>query len=281
MTRCWPDICYTLSSGRNHFTHRFATVAAGIAPLRAALAAELQRSAADDGKPASGSRRLAFLFSGQGSQHAGMAAELYRYQPVFRRVVDRCAALLRDRLERPLLDVLFAQNDGTDAIHETAYTQPALFAVQAALIELFRSWGIVPDVVLGHSVGEFAAAYCAGVHTLDDGVSLIAERGCLMQALPGDGAMAAIFADEGTVAASIGKAGNIAIAAVNAPHNTVISGDRDAVTAIASHFAARGIGSQLLTVSHAFHSPLMQPVIDEFRRIAGAVGAPAPHITRL
>src|SRR4029077_11890691 len=105
------DICYTLSSGRNHFAHRFAPVAAGIAPLRAALAAELQRSAADDGTPASGSRRLAFLFSGQGSQPAGMAADLYRYQPVFRRVVDRCAALLRDRLERPLLDVLFAQND--------------------------------------------------------------------------------------------------------------------------------------------------------------------------
>ena len=273
------DICYTLSSGRNHFAHRFATVAAGIAPLRAALAAELQRSAADDATPASGSRRLAFLFSGQGSQHAGMAAELYRYQPVFRRVVDRCAALLRDRLDRPLLDVLFAQNDGTDAIHETAYTQPALFAVQAALIELLRSWGIVPDAVLGHSVGEFAAAYCAGVHTLDDGMSLIAERGCLMQALPGHGAMAAIFADEGTVAASIGKAENIAIAAVNAPHNTVISGDRAAVTAIASHFAARGIGSQLLTVSHAFHSPLMQPVIDEFRRIAGAVPARAPQIT--
>jgi acyl transferase domain-containing protein/surfactin synthase thioesterase subunit len=273
-----PDICYTLSSGRNHFAHRFATVAGSIEQLRAALASELQRGPADDRAPAGGPRRLAFLFSGQGSQHAGMAAELYRHQPEFRAVVDRCAALLRDRLERPLLDVLFAQGDGAEAIHETAYTQPALFVVQAALTELLRSWGIVPDAVLGHSVGEFAAAYCAGVYTLEDALSLITERARLMQSLPRDGAMAAIFADESTVAPSIGDAESIAIAAVNAPHNTVVSGEREAVAGIAAHFSARGIGSQLLTVSHAFHSPLMQPVMSEFRRVAAATAARPPQV---
>jgi acyl transferase domain-containing protein/surfactin synthase thioesterase subunit/acyl carrier protein len=264
------DICYTLTSGRNHFAHRFATVARSIERLRAALAAELRRTPADDRAPAGGSRRLAFLFSGQGSQHAGMAAELYRHQPVFRTVVDRCAALLRDRLERPLLDVLFAQGEGGEAIHDTAYTQPALFVVQAGLTELLRSWGVVPSVVLGHSVGEFAAAYGAGVYSLEDGLSLITERARLMQSLPRGGAMAAIFADEDTVAASIGNAEGIAIAAVNAPHNTVVSGEREAVAGIVAHFSARGIGSQLLTVSHAFHSPLMQPVMDELRRVAAA-----------
>ena len=169
-----------------------------------------------------------------------MAAELYRHQPVFQAIVDRCAVLLRDRLERPLLDVLFAPADGADAIHETAYTQPALFVVQAALTELYRSWGIVPDAVLGHSVGEFAAAYCAGVYTLEDALSLITERARLMQSLPRAGAMAAIFADESAVVASLGNADSIAIAAVNAPGNTVISGERDAVAAAVAQFATLG-----------------------------------------
>ena len=275
-----PAICSTLSSGRNHFAHRFATLASSIAQLRAALAEELQAAAekSQNEPAASGKRRLAFLFSGQGSQHAGMAAELYRRQPVFRAVVDRCAALLRGRLERPLLEVVFASADRGDEIHETAYTQPALFVVQAALTELLRSWGIVPDVVLGHSVGEFAAAHCAGVYTLEDGLSLITERARLMQSLPRIGTMAAIFADEAEVAASLGNAENIVIAAVNAPHNTVISGERQAVNAAVAHFAARGIDAKPLTVSHAFHSPLMQPVMDELRRFATAIPTRAPQL---
>ena len=273
-----PDICYTLSSGRNHFEYRFATVASAIAPLRGALAAELQRSAAEEKVPASRQRRIAFLFSGQGSQHAGMAGELYRYQPVFRAVVDRCAALLRDRLQWPLLDVLFKQAGGADAIHETAYTQPALFVVQAALTELLRSWGIIPVAVLGHSIGEFAAAYCAGVYTLEDGISLVTERAQLMQSLPRGGAMAAIFADEITVVEAINNAKNISVAAVNGRHNTVVSGDREAVTAICDRFAAREIGSKPLTVSHAFHSPLMQPVMKELQRIAVTIPMRAPAI---
>jgi acyl transferase domain-containing protein/surfactin synthase thioesterase subunit/acyl carrier protein len=272
-------ICFTLSTGRNHFSHRFARAVSSVGQLRAALAEELQKESADVNRvPARGKRRLAFLFSGQGSQHVGMAAELYRRQPIFRAVIDRCAALLRDRLERPLLDVLFAQEGGTETIHETAYTQPALFVVQTALTELLRSWGIVPDAVLGHSVGEFAAAHCAGVYTLEDGLSLVGERARLMQSLPRLGAMAAIFADESTVAASLGDAENVAVAAVNAPYNTVISGERGAVTAAAEHFSSRGIGAQLLNVSHAFHSPLMQPIMGELGRTAAAIAAQSPQI---
>jgi acyl transferase domain-containing protein/surfactin synthase thioesterase subunit/acyl carrier protein len=267
------DICLTLSAGRSHFARRFATVAGSVTELRAALAARLQGAVDDHAASESEGRRIGFLFSGQGSQHVNMGAELYQHEPVYRAIIDRCDALLADRLELPLRQVLFG-NDA-DRIHETAYAQPALFAVQAALIELWRSWGIIPDMVLGHSVGEFAAAYCAGVYSLEDALSLIAERARLMQSLPASGAMAVIFADEGTVRAAVNKkkSGLLAVAALNAPTNTVISGERHAVAAVVSHFNAAGIRSQLLTVSHAFHSPLMRPVMREFERTASAAAA--------
>ncbi|HEY7665471.1 MAG TPA: SDR family NAD(P)-dependent oxidoreductase [Xanthobacteraceae bacterium] len=273
-------VCFTASSGRNHFAHRFAVSVGSAEQLRAALAEALSKSPTDAVRsPPAGKRRLAFLFSGQGSQQAGMAAQLYRREPVFRSVADRCAEFLRERLARPLLDVLFAEADGADALNETAYTQPALFTVQVALTELLRSWGIVPDAVLGHSVGEFAAAVCAGVYSLEDGLRLVAERAQLMQSLPRTGAMAAIFADESTVAASLVGAESIAVAAVNARQNTVISGERQGVTAIAARFSALGTASQLLNVSHAFHSPLMQPIMDELGRAAHAVSPRQPQIT--
>jgi acyl transferase domain-containing protein/surfactin synthase thioesterase subunit/acyl carrier protein len=288
--RCWledrpeadlSDICFTASSGRKHFAHRYATLVSSAGQLRMALAEELKKNRTGvDGMQAQGKRRrLAFLFSGQGSQHPGMAAELYRHEPVFRTVVDRCAELLRDRLERPLLEVLFAEDDGAGPIHETAYTQPALFTVQAALTQLLRSWGIVPDAVLGHSIGEFGAAFCAGVYTLDDALLLVAERARLMQSLPRTGAMAAIFADEDKVAASLGDAANVAVAAVNAPGNTVISGESEAVATLVAHFSTLGIASQLLNVSHAFHSPLTQPILDDFQRAAEAISTREPQIT--
>ena len=271
------DICFTLSSGRSHFARRFANVASSVTQLRAALAARLQEGAADD-HPASGNegRRIAFLFSGQGSQHVNMGAELYQHEPVYRAIIDRCDALLMDRLELPLRQVLFG-NDA-DRIHQTAYAQPALFAVQAALIALWRSWGIIPDMVLGHSVGEFAAAYCAGVYSLEDALLLIAERARLMQSLPTSGAMAFILADEATVRAIVNKkkSGSLAVAALNAPANTVISGERETVAAVVNYFNAAGVRSQLLTVSHAFHSPLMRPVMREFgRAVSAAAAAPA------
>src|SRR3954466_11708820 len=168
-----------------------------------------------------------------------MGAELYRHQPIFREEIDRCAAIVGNRLERPLIDVLFCDHTDGSLIDETAYTQPALFAVQAALVELWRSWGIVADAVLGHSVGEFAAAYCAGAYSLEQALRLIAARAAMMASLPRIGTMAAVFADEATVAAALKSSAlngeapeRVTIAAVNGPNSTVISGARDSVKAV-------------------------------------------------
>jgi acyl transferase domain-containing protein/surfactin synthase thioesterase subunit len=272
-----PDICFTSTSGRTHFPVRFAAVVGSKEQLRRALAAESGNGATPERV---GERRLAFLFSGQASQYARMGADLYRRQPVFRQEVDRCAELVGNRLGQPLTDVLLGDDADSILIDETAYTQPALFAVQAGLVALWRSWGVVPDVVLGHSVGEFAAAYCAGVYTLEQAVGLLVERARLMQALPRDGAMAAVFSDQETVTDSIEHLGraDIAIAALNGPQNTVISGARDAVTALMGRFDRLGIRCQLLTVSHAFHSPLMRSAVAEFGRIAADVQGHAPKI---
>jgi acyl transferase domain-containing protein/surfactin synthase thioesterase subunit len=273
----WPDICFTSTSGRMHFPVRFAAVVGSKEQLREALTLETANGGA--AQP-TGERGLAFLFSGQASQYPRMGAELYRHQPVFRQEVDRCAEIVGNRLGQPLTDVLLCDQRDSNLIHETAYTQPALFAVQAGLIELWRSWGIVPDVVLGHSVGEFAAAYCAGVYTLEQVLGLLAERARLMQALPRDGAMAAIFSDEATVTAAIEQCGraDVAIAALNGPQNTVISGARDPVTALVARFEHLGIRCQLLHVSHAFHSPLMRPAAAKWRRIASGVQGQPPKI---
>jgi acyl transferase domain-containing protein/surfactin synthase thioesterase subunit/acyl carrier protein len=273
-----PDLSFTLTSGRTHFTNRSCVLAGSLEQLQSALTEAL--ATGEEGAEATGSRRLGFLFSGQGSQYAGMGKELYRSHPVFRVTVDRCAGALSDSLPRPLLEALFGEEDALSLIHETAFAQPALFVVQAALADLLRSWGVVPDVVLGHSVGEFAAAYCAGVYTLEDCLRLIADRARLMQALPRQGTMASIFADEATVAKAIEqhRSKRIAIAALNAPENTVISGDRDLVDATMEILRSAGVRCQQLTVSHAFHSPLIQPAIEAFAVRAASVPASPPKI---
>jgi acyl transferase domain-containing protein/surfactin synthase thioesterase subunit len=274
---CLQDICFTSTSGRMHFPARFAAVATSKEQLQEALAA-----AVAEGAPprAAGKRRVAFLFSGQASQYPGMGAELYRHHRVFRDEVDRCAEIVGDRLALPLLDVLLGDPGDAKLIDETAYTQPALFAIQAGLVALWRSWGIVPEAVVGHSVGEFAAACCAGSYTLNQALGLLVERARLMQALPRNGTMAAIFADQATVAAAIEATGrpDVAIAALNGPHNTVISGAREGVTDLLTAFAGDGVRCQSLTVSHAFHSPLMQPAADALRHVAAAAPAQSPKV---
>jgi acyl transferase domain-containing protein/surfactin synthase thioesterase subunit len=270
------DVCFTTTSGRMHFPHRFAAVVRSTEQLDEALAAKIVSDAAPH---PSGIRRLAFLFSGQGSQYARMGAQLYEHQPVFRDEIDRCLELMGDRLGETLRDVLLC--DSECPIDETAYTQPALFALQAALIALWRSWGVIPDIVLGHSVGEFAAAFCAGVYTREQALRLVTERARLMQALPPHGAMAAIFSDEATVRAALQQCGrtDVAIAAVNAPQSTVISGARDAVADLIAHFEDLGTPSQRLTVSHAFHSPLIAPAAEEFGTFAATVAGRPPKIS--
>ncbi|HET7695310.1 MAG TPA: SDR family NAD(P)-dependent oxidoreductase [Vicinamibacterales bacterium] len=274
------DVCFTANSGRARFDHRLALVVDDGASAAAALADIAA------GRPAARVRQgvvrksavpdVTFLFTGQGAQYAGMGRELYESAPEFRRALDECDALLRDQLERPLLSVMYPSAGETSPIDDTAYAQPALFAIEYALAALWRSWGVEPGAVLGHSIGEFAAACVAGVLTLPDALRLVAARGRLMQALPRNGAMAAVLADGSATRRALADDPRVSIAALNGPENTVISGDAAAVDAALERLAAAGVKSQRLTVSHAFHSGLMDPMLGEFERIAASIAhAPA------
>ena len=202
-----------------------------------------------------------------------MGRELYETQPTFRETLDRCAEALRPHLAEPLLAVLFGEAGDPARLDQTGYTQPALFALEVALATLWRSWGVEPTGVLGHSVGEVAAACVAGVLTLEDGCTLIATRGRLMQALPPDGAMVAVAAPAAQVQAACAPvAAEVSLAAVNGPASVVISGRRPAVAQVVQTLTAAGVRTTPLTVSHAFHSPLMEPMLAAFE--AGGRGVP-------
>ena len=275
------DVAFTMNAGRAHLAHRVAMSVASIDDLKQ----QLERVAAGESSPSavrgyvtsSDRPRIAFLFTGQGSQYVGMGRQLYETQPVFREAMDRCDELLRAELERPLLSVIYEAESST--LTETRYAQPALFSIEYALAELWKSWGIVPSAVLGHSVGEFAAACSAGVLSLEDAVKLIAARGRLMQALPTGGAMAAVFAGPEAVSAALQPYRPVAsVAALNGPTNTVISGKAEAIETLVTRFASQGIRAEPLAVSHAFHSPLMEPMLADFAALAAAIKFSTPKV---
>ena len=276
------DVGYALAATRSLFDRRAVVVGAGREDFLHGLAA-LAR-----GEPAAGlvtgtahgTGKLAFLFTGQGSQHPGMGAGLYAAYPAFARALDDACAALGPHLGQPLQDVMFAA-PGTPAaalLDQTGYTQPALFALQTALYRLLESLGIRPDYLAGHSIGELSAAHAAGILSLADAATLVTARARLMQALPPGGAMTAIAAGEAEVQASLARYPGVTIAALNGPAATVISGPRDDVTAIAASWAAQGRRTKQLTVSHAFHSPLMDPVLSEFTAIAATLAYHPPLI---
>jgi len=276
------DLCHSANTGRCAFEQRLAIVTEPLDDANAAqsLRDTLIKVANGDASPTAlrgtvrpGQRpKLAFLFTGQGAQFAGMGRHLYETEPAFRAIVDRCDAVLRDCLEQPLLSVLYPAEGAESPINETAYTQPALFALEVALAELWRSWGVTPDYVLGHSVGEYAAACFAGMFSLEDGLKLIAERGRLIQSLPAGGKMAAIFTDRATVQDALKNyTDKLSVAAVNGPNLVVVSGEGEALDAIVERFSSQNVRCTRMTVSHAFHSPLMEPILEPFFNVASGV----------
>ncbi|MFJ3793112.1 type I polyketide synthase [Kitasatospora sp. NPDC090091] len=287
------DLCFSANTGRSHFPHRLAAVGATAGELADRLA-DFVRDDPGEGLVAGRADGAAtsdpvFLFTGQGPQRAGMARQLYETQPAFRRILDQCDEILRDVLPAPLLSVLHpdaprhSASADPELINTMEYAQPGLFAVEYALAELWRSWGVEPAAVIGHSLGEYTAACFAGAMSLEDGLRLVAERGRLLQQLAESGAMAAVSAPVEEVAEELARydAALVSVAAVNGPANTTVSGVREVVDAVRAAFATRGVEVKRLRISTSSHSPLVEPVLEPLRVALDKVPFGPPRIPLL
>ena len=274
------DVCFTAGAGRAHLEHRAALVVNS-----RESAGELLGALADD-RPAPGlvrgvsddTPKAAWLFTGQGSQYPGMARELFDTEPMFAETLTRCAAVVADVLEKPLVDVIFDADgpDSEETLRRTSYAQPALFAVEMGLARLWQSWGFEPDVVLGHSVGQYSAACVAGVFSLEDGALLMAERGRLFGSLPAGGRMVAVFTVAERVESLTDEFPSLSVAAYNGA-NTVLSGPRNDLDQAVARLTADGVRCDWLDTSHAFHSALLDPILDEFESYANRFNFSPPQ----
>ena len=281
------DVAYSLATTRSQLRKRLVLLARDKSDLLDQLGSYARSGEVPPGGVRSGDRtedpRLALLFTGQGSQWPGMGKDVYAAYPVFRAAMDEIAAHFTE-LDRPLLEVMWADPDSADAalLHRTDFTQPALFTLEVALWRLWHSWGVRPELMIGHSIGELAAAHVAGVFDLADACRLVAARGRLMQELPpSSGAMASVEADGAEAEAAVrelGLAGQVDLAGLNTPTQTVVSGDADAVRALVAHFAEQGRRVKELTVSHAFHSHQMDGMLARFGAVAETVAFHPPTI---
>jgi len=272
-------LCHTVNSGRNHFSHRLALTGTTTQAFQQSLTV-----VADSREPVGfqhgfQSPKVAFLFTGQGGQYPGMARQLWLEQPRFRKTLQHCDKILHELLGESILEIMHDPS-APERISQTRFTQPALFALEYSLGTLWRSWGIEPCGMLGHSVGEYVAATLAGVMTLEDGLRLISRRASLMHRCPATGMMAAVFASGAQVEAMLAELGEpaVSIAAYNGPANTVISGANEPVQRCLDRLAEDGIGVKPLTVSHAFHSALMDGILDEFAEFADTIAMQPPQI---
>ncbi|MBL8006959.1 MAG: SDR family NAD(P)-dependent oxidoreductase, partial [Ignavibacteria bacterium] len=277
------DICFSANKRAGH-NHRLAIICSDTEDLKKEIANYKKRRESPD--VIHGTVRLnhfpkiAFLFPGQGAQYIGMGKELYDTHPLFRKTINRCDEILRNHLEKSLLEVLFYEKDeNLNPINETMYTQPALFSVEYALAQLWMSWGVRPSVMMGHSAGEYIAACLAGVFSLEDGLMLVTERGRLMETLTSNGEMYTIFTDEKKAREAIKDyADTVSVASINSPFKTVISGNKDSLAKILPGFDSAMIEYKKINVSIASHSPLMKTMIEEFRKVCNSVKYSAPAI---
>lgn len=280
------DIIHTANVTRTDFDCRFSVVGKTSKELIEKMESYLDGNM-EDGVFANidrdmlpqGAPKIVFMFSGQGSQYIGMGKDLYNYHPSFRQAFDECSRMFRPYILKSLTELIYSEGATNENIEKTAFAQPLIFAIEYSLCKLWEHMGITPDIVLGHSIGEYAAAVAAKIMSLEDAVKLVAARGRLMDSAPGSGAMGAIFSDIKTVMNLIENySGKVSIAAYNAAESIVISGDKVSVESILEHAEKSGIRIRKLHVSHGFHSPLMEPILEDFKLVASEIRFEAPKI---
>jgi acyl transferase domain-containing protein/NADPH:quinone reductase-like Zn-dependent oxidoreductase len=277
------DVCFTANAGRVHFSHRLVVVGRSTEELgkcmrEAALGNEVPGVWRGQVERGSEEEKIAFLFTGQGAEYPGVGKELYQTQPTFRAAMDECNALFDTLLDRSLFELLYGGSDDQHRLAEMKYAQPVVFSLEYSLAVLWRSWGIEPSVVTGHSLGEYAAACVAGVFSLEDGLRLVSERGRLLSSVPAAGLMAAVFTDHITVQRIIKPFPNVTVAAVNGPANVVVSGPLAMVESSLEAFAAEEILSRPLKISSAAHSPLVDMILDSFEAVVKTVELREPEL---